>query len=50
MKQVHEDISCKSLRFQLVKKMAINVIGASGPLSLIHEAHISFRGAEEHFH
>ena len=32
------------------QKMVINVIGPSGPLSLIHEAHISFRNAEECFH
>ena len=32
------------------QKIAINVIGPSGPLSLIHEAHISFRSAEECFH
>ena len=32
------------------QKMAINVIEPSGPLSLIHEAHISFRNAEECFH
>ena len=32
------------------QKMAKNVIGPSGPLSPVHEAHISFRGAEECFH
>ena len=32
------------------QRMAINVIGPSGPLSLIHEAHISFRSAEVSFH
>ena len=31
-------------------RMAINVIGPSGPLSLIHEAHISFRNGEVSFH
>ena len=32
------------------QKMAINVVRPSGPLSLIHEAHISFRSAEVSFH
>ena len=32
------------------QKMGINVIGPSGPLSLIHEAHISFRSAAVSFH
>ena len=32
------------------QRMTINVIGPSGPLSLVHEAHISFRSAEESFH
>ena len=34
----------------VIQKMAINVIGPSGPLSRIHEAHVSFRSAEVGFH
>ena len=50
MKQVHGDILWESLRYQLVKKMAINVVGSSDPLSLLHEAHISSRSTKVNFH
>ena len=32
------------------QKLAINVIGPSGPLNLIHEAQLTFRSAELSFH
>ena len=49
MKQVHGHIAGIT-QISVSQKMAINVIGPSGPLSLIHEAHVSFRSTEVHFH
>ena len=37
-------------QISISQKMAINVIGPSGLLSLTHEAHVSFRSTEECFH
>ena len=32
------------------QKMAINVVGSHDPMSLTHEAHISFRSTKANFH
>ena len=49
MKQVHGDIFAAITQISVSQKMAINVVGSGNPLSLIHEACISFRKYKSEF-